>query len=407
MRFSERNGRDGGMDETATGFIDIQFGLIAILILLLSTAVTGIGNLSNQLRGVEGGMSGIIDLLLCDWNGEPANCEPGDHNRFEGHRGSEIELIRPGQEMVLVLGMTSEDRGTGLFPLGEQAFPVPPNIRREAMTTIRDRINRILPCFAPFSRSTPDLRARADQSRRDCVEVLLLGRFSERAAPGIDLFQIEGHGDNVPFGTGADPRLAMNRAQAVLYSLLVEPRANEGPLALIQRINQFDARRIADELDRIIQPSSSTTLGDLFWLAPLGARITEECRLGRELRQDLPEWCQGLLPEGQPRGTPNLESRLPKLFAMTSYGRFSLRYGDRANTAGDPRDRRVEFRLRGSIIPTGIHDLFTDPEGPYFNNTGLFRLYSTDAVMALHQCDATRESNQGCLVDLDRLTMSD
>ncbi len=153
----------------------------------------------------------------------------------------------------------------------------------------------------------------------------------------------------------------------------------------------------------------------LFWLAPLGARITEECRLGRELAQGLPAWCRALLPPavspipssvGEQDTTPASLSRLPKLFAMTSYGRYSLRYG----TPGvvDPRDRRVEFRLRGAIIPAAIHDLFTDPDEPYFNNTGLFRLYSTDAAMALHQCDATRGRDESCLVALDDLvTMPD
>lgn len=416
MRFSERNERDGGMDETATGFIDIQFGLIAIFILLLTAATSGIGKLSNQLRGVEGGMSGVIDLLLCDWNGVQGDCESEDRNRFAGHGQSEIELIRPGYELVLVLGMTTRNGGLGLFRSGSEDFPLPAQIGREAMTTIRDRINKVLPCFAPFSRTAPGLSDRARQSHQDCDEVL--DRFSGGAAPGIDLFQIEGHGDSDPIGT-AQPLVALHRAQAVLYSLLVEPRQNESSLALIAGINALDGDGISRGLDEIMGSASSAALGDLFWLAPLGARIAEECRVGEQERRtaseeplpELPYWCQRLLrpvseDETQSADEQQTSASLPKLFAMTSYGRFSLRYGNIVRRA-DPRDRRVEFRLRGSIIPTTIHELFSDRDGPYFNNTRLFRLYSTDAVRALHQCDASREENASCLNDLDLLITSD
>lgn len=410
------------MDETATGFIDIQFGLIAIFILLLSAATAGIGNLSNQLKGVEGGMSGIINLLLCDnLTAGSKECGAGDHNRFSGqNQDFDIELSRPGHEMVLVLGMTDKDwngipatarNDIGLFASGQIYPPGSLDYRPDALTEIRDRLSTTLVCFAPLAREAVNGRALARNAFTNCPAVLAeLPGSESTAAPGIDLLQIEGHGDWREAGT-TDAGVALGRAQTVLLALLFNqvPTSSDPVVDWIKRSTSSndDSKNfnwVAYQLDQIMSMNGNQrdALSTLFWLAPLGARIEEECRAGRHYNRTLPDWCWALVnPMPAPRiGNEDFTSRLPKLFAMTSYGRFSLRYGVPGEI--NPRDRRVEFRLRGSIIPAAIHELYEET-----GNTRLFRLYSTDAVMALHQCDETRESNQTCLDALDRLTIPD
>ena len=190
---------------------------------------------------------------------------------------------------------------------------------------------------------------------------------SELPFPGLDLLLVEGHGDS-DTATGNKAAVAINRSQAVLHALLTGQTTGwlNDPLLLAKGIDDL--------------ANANATGNSLLFLTPLSSRLVQEC--AALVSEDSPDWCRALL-EGADSEVRKLADRAPRLFAMTSYGRFSLRYGN--GGIADPRDRRVEFRLRGATIPTAIHDLVKRE-----SQHSLYRLYTTDAVSALYECDSER-----------------
>ncbi len=420
-------------DEATTGFIDIQFGLIAILILALGAAASGLRTTAHQLRMSEAGSSEQLELLLCtpvSIGGEdvaPADlaCE---ENTFAGHGGSDLEFYRPESEPVLVLSLARDASSVqkdsiGTFRSGESSLPGI-GADKNAFEEIGKRMDVMLPCFAPLDRSV----ALNDAGREGMLAIIRscegtyypkIGKITAEAGvalpdsdirsgssvSGIDLVLIEGHADGEPPGSDNIAEVAENRARSVLLALL-------DPVFRTKSVPDTTgglARALDNQAARLGE-NRSDFKSALIDLIPLSSRLVQECMLATvDLESLLQNWCDRLLdvagdaPDADVMalvGGPaigGVRKFVPRIFALSSYGRFSLRFGSDLNQ-GDPHDRRVEIRIHSAAIPQRIHELVEETQ-----HIGFYRLYSAAAVVALHRCDLEREADGDCLYALDAL----
>lgn len=459
-----------GIDESTAGFIDIQFGLIAILILALSVTTTGLIYGSEQLERSQSGSGVFIQMFLSNDNvpraelscpaGEGLGQEFADAIQF----GNNLALCAEWSDGVAVLGPLerSTDRDATLFVSGDSVLPTNPG-----SVAVIDRIQRqtfaVFPCLAPLDRrmqfGNDDLGTFLDVIQ-DCNRIhfpvaasALEAEWSSEVSlanlrlPGLDLFIIEGHADGERPGGDTQAAVAGARAERILFTLL-RPRIGSDSETLFNEVNGLSPSQLSGQIDRLSTQlpglGARSYQSGLLDLVPLSRRVSQECYLevhslarspqgqavleGEEASDQvsLPIWCAELVginyealeasggnvrirrdalspflatDDVQPEGL-----RIPRLFALSDYGRFSLRHGGLG--PADNRNRRVEFRFLTAAIPAEIHQLVRETR-----DTNYYLLYTAAATMVLHQCDIERAQSvrpeQTCVEHLNRLVRNE
>ena len=419
MRYDTEQITESGFDEATTGFIDIQFGLIAVLILALSMATVGLLNTARRLQLTESSADAFIHLLLYEPLDEretiASEAERLRQVNFFGDHA--LALYTVPAEKVVVLGPVEQDSGE-LFGFGNSL--ISSDGGQDIFESLRRRSSAFFPCFSPLDRSP---RFNDDQQRAHfsalvdrCEEVYLPegARVLELTGdappspaeqPGLDLFIIEGHSDGGrPIGNDG-ARVAEERAQRVLLALL-----SEDPVESINLVPKGSLPYKIDSMTSLLPAQISHGYRSvLLDLVPLSARVLQECLVEYDRNNNATQttWCEALVSDSRKQAVADAsigdrsELRIPRIFAMSSFARYSLRWG----TLGTPdnRDRRVEFRFRPAAIPASIHKLVRSTGG----KESYYRLYSASAALALHKCDLKRAADETCVGVLDQLVHSD
>lgn len=414
MKSDDTHFEDATDEEATKGFIDIQFGLILILILALASAASGLRLTINQLRSSEIGAGVAQDLLLC----AVERAEDGDDDLecgsdsldFVGHDGLALEFTRLGRVLILRTippdswnGLGQFEHSGGVFRTGSAELPQVGG--ENVVGPIGRRVDAVLPCFAPLDPGidldetgvteltaiTSECRTRFFPAVSD-AQLRELGISEELVLEGaefsaVDLVLIEGHSDGQ--GGSTTPVIGENRAKAVLLALL-DPGSRRG--ATGAGTHDTVAERLAEDIDDISavlddpeRQSYETALVDL---VPHSARLAYECSYNPESsQQGHMVWCD-VIGNNFAGGDRSASNYIPRIFALSSFGRFSLRHGTArtgAEIQGDARDRRIEITLRSAAVPPGIHDLVEAS-----SDTGYYRLFTAAAVLQLHACDIDR-----------------
>lgn len=454
MRYDEVVETQDGIDESTSGFIDIQFGLIAILILALSVTTRGLIDGSQQLERSQSGSNVFIEMFLSDEDedashGDSFACDRRDGIHSAVRFGPHLALCAEWDDGVAVLGPWG-NRGA-LFASGEGKLPIN-EPGEDLLEYLRSRTLDVFPCVAPLDRNMAfedaaldafrDVLSRCQQTHYPVAARTMDPTWSAESGvaslrlPGLDLFMIEGHAD------GANPRgptqaaVAVERAQRVLLAML-SPLGTEDIGSFLESLNAIPSAALPYRIDRLALALPDRSVrgyqSGLLDLVPLSRRVYQECRLYAEelevnadiSRLRLPVWCavlldfsyteeidaQGFIEIVQteplaPEAGSALQSAsvyVPRLFALSNYDRFSLRHGS-LGTANN-RDRRVEFRFLTAAIPAEIHQLVRSR-----GNTDYYLLYTAAATMELHNCDIARAqpgAAETCVERLNRLVLGE
>lgn len=416
MRHHADDTAEGGFDEATTGFIDIQFGLIAILILALSAATVGFLSTARRLELTEASARAFAYLLRYESPSQAATSPPTEADLHRANTFGGLALYPVSAEGVVVFGaeQDSVSEGDALFRTGFSE--IQENNGGRILALLRTRTAAFFPCFAPLDRSlnfnNSEEKREFNQRIDACENVYLRASgiapialhtetLNSRDQPGLDLFVIEGHSD------GQQPNVknaavAEARAQRVLYALLSDEQ-----IGLINDISEAALPYRIDGMARQLPGQGrSGYRSALLDLVPLSTRIFQEClaeykRAAGQISHT--KWCDallrdaGALREASEGIVAGFQLRVPRIFALSSYGRFSLRFGRLAMP--NNRDRRVEFRFRPAAIPPSIHELVRAEGG----NQSYYRLYSASAALTLHRCDLQRPVDGTCVGALNDL----
>lgn len=374
----------------ALSFVDFLFGLVAVMILALSLASSGQHETTQKLRSGSLTRDFILEVLRCGLDDESIK---KDCDSVLG----DFEIKRPPGEAVLVAEYTKKD-GPGMFSSGKSFLNTHTGVD-ELLKEIRTRIEQVLPCFAPRHP-----KALVDVAE-DCTPIYVAAeRFM---SPGssekerdivtskfatVELFVIEGHSDGLELG--GNQSLPEDRAKRVLRYLITGE--DDG--------NKSTAIKVSQALDDLA-PKGAAFDSALMSTVPIRQRLVEVC-LGAESGEGITvrEWCSRLL-DGASRSDAVQGTYYSRIFALSSFGRYSLRYGKRflkeGEGQGDPKDRRIELRLVMSSLPQGIYEL-----QQAHSDKAYFALFSAAAVAALQQCDNDSGDDKGsvdCLTALNQV----
>lgn len=391
-------GKDAGI------FVDFLLSIVAILILSLSVARRGLDTAGQQLQSTSELLQSTNitrDFILLSLKCGPDNietdsmasntaCVDDSKARFRasGQDGQSIVLRADLRSGVVVLSAAS-DRDAGFFAYGEEVLP---RVSRRAVETVKKRLDALIPCF---SIADPDRMptVACDEKILNNAAKYMKARLSSEVpiAPSqlgvLELVLIEGHSDGVALSNNA-LNLPDNRAKSLLLGLLGKTWRSEQDNRLLDAFETDEEISIAPLLSHIA----------------LGQRLQQLC--ADEQQNTV---CVALFADGT-----GLTRRAPaRLFALSSFGRYSLRFGktlseeipgyDQGQTtelndacsggpeshselraACDPRDRRAEIRILMSTVPEALLRLQAQPGN---EACGYVDLFSASAVQALNHCE--------------------
>lgn len=398
---STRKSASSGFGKDAGMFVDFLLSIVAILIVSLSVARGGMNSASQQLQSTSVLLQStnitrdfILLSLQCgpdnidiDNTGPNTACRDDSEARFRasGDDGESIVLRADLRSGVVVLSAAS-DQDAGFFAYNEARLP--PASRR-AVETVKERLDALIPCFSVADPDRPSTATCNDEILTHATEYMRARLDAEEPIEPsqlgvLELVLIEGHSDGVAFG-GDD--LPDNRAKSLLLGLLGETWTREADNALLDAFLTDRELSIAPLLSHVA----------------LSQRFQQLCA---EEQQNAA--CDALFLDGDglTRSDP------ARLFALSSFGRYSLRFGERlseeipGNTqslsaalraacgdpqnrsslrdACDPRDRRAEIRVLMSAVPEALLRLQAQPGN---ETCGYVDLFSASAVQALSRCE--------------------
>ncbi|MEZ5492242.1 MAG: hypothetical protein R3F50_18315 [Gammaproteobacteria bacterium] len=471
MRYDEVAETQDGIDESTSGFIDIQFGLIAILILALSVTSRGLRDGSQQLERSQSGSNLFIEMFLSDEDEETSHRE-----RLSCARGGEIHsavrfgdiaLCAEWDDGVAVLGPW--EKSGELFESGRSELP-PGRTGKEftdmetaanLVEHLRGRTLDLFPCLAPLDRNMD-----FEDGALDAFKALMLRcqktHFSVAARtldlpwsdetgvaslrlPGLDLFMIEGHADGARPDQIGDPIAERNRkaavagarAQRVLYAML-NPGGAESIGSFLGAVNSILPEALPFHIDQLASAlpgeDERSYQSGLLDLVPLSRRVYQECYIhARELEVDadvgdrrLPVWCAALL------GVQNSKEIDAQGFVQIELSASSDLETESASQIRNLHVPRLfalsnydRFSLRHGQLGVGdprdrrVEFRFLTAAIPAEihqlvrtrGNTDFYLLYTAAATMELHNCDMVRAqpgaADGTCVERLNRLVLGE
>lgn len=396
---SSRKSTSSGFGNDAGIFVDFLLSIVAILIVSLSVARSGLISASQQVQSTSVLLQStnitrdfILLSLQCGWDNIDAEggCIDGSKAYFpsDGSERVRIELSADLRSGVVVLSAASE-RGAGFFAFGE---PNLPDASFSAVEEVKARLDALISCFSVADPDRPG-QAVCNASILDSATRYMRTRLGNEALVGpsqlgvIELVVIEGHSDGVEID---DSPLPDNRAKALLLGLLGKTWTSESA-----------GNGLLD--DFATDPELSTE--PLMNHVALSQRFQHLC--AGEQQNAV---CDALFGYG----TGLTRSDPARLFALSSFGRYSLRFGETLSesfelsgraafrelnaacenpasrsplrAACDPRDRRAEIRILMSTVPEALLRLQAEARSGD-KLCGYVDLFSASAVQALNRCD--------------------
>lgn len=349
MRYDDVTEAQDGIDESTSGFIDIQFGLIAILILALSVTTRGLIDGSEQLARSQSGSNVFIEMFLSDEDAETSRLSCAKREKIhKAVRFGNLALCAEWDDGVAVLGPWG-DNGA-LFESGQSKLPIGQSGER-LVAHLQGRTRDLLLCIAPLDRNMvfeaeealkefKFLISRCQKTHYAVAARALDPSWSAETGvaglrlPGLDLFMIEGHADGQPpfeaKGQGGrrpleddlkrqndSAAVAGARAQRVLYAML-NPHGAENIGSFLLAVNDIENPSLPFEIDKLAselpgQPGRDSNYyqSGLLDLVPLSRRVYQECYIYAQpspanqdddatpapatARTRIPIWCAALL----------------------------------------------------------------------------------------------------------------